>query len=287
MDPHRARAGPCDGRRRHGNRATTGTTNGGRAGRARSCRGRVRPPCMLYSRVMAQLPNLRRIPHLRVAAAALHARGVGGLWRLDRPAQQVGRCPSTCCARCSSGLAILLVYGWLERWPRRLPRWLPRTVLRLVAIVMVDADGRGHRGRHHGRKRRARIRDAHRRGTAVRAVDRHRQHPAAARRVRARAGVHVRAGAQRVRAARVGCAPAAAAGAGRAAFPVQHARERAGAGGLGLAAGVEGADEPHRLSTRGRAAHAFADHHARERGGAGARVSRSHADAHPGPAAVR
>ena len=35
------------------------------------------------------------------------------------------------------GLAILLMYGWIERWPRRLPRWLPRTVLRLVAIVLV------------------------------------------------------------------------------------------------------------------------------------------------------
>ena len=35
------------------------------------------------------------------------------------------------------GMAILLVYGWLERWPRRLPNWLPRTVLRLIAIVIV------------------------------------------------------------------------------------------------------------------------------------------------------
>jgi hypothetical protein len=35
------------------------------------------------------------------------------------------------------GLAILLVYGWLERWPRALPVWLPRTVLRLLAIVIV------------------------------------------------------------------------------------------------------------------------------------------------------
>jgi len=35
------------------------------------------------------------------------------------------------------GLAILLVYGWLERWPRGLPVWLPRTVLRLLAIVIV------------------------------------------------------------------------------------------------------------------------------------------------------
>jgi Histidine kinase len=35
------------------------------------------------------------------------------------------------------GLAILLVYGCLERWPRGLPVWLPRTVLRLLAIVLV------------------------------------------------------------------------------------------------------------------------------------------------------
>jgi hypothetical protein len=35
------------------------------------------------------------------------------------------------------GLAVLLMYGWLERWPRRLPKWLPRTVLRLIAIVLV------------------------------------------------------------------------------------------------------------------------------------------------------
>jgi signal transduction histidine kinase len=33
------------------------------------------------------------------------------------------------------GLALLLMYGWLERWPRGLPVWLPRTVLRLLAIV--------------------------------------------------------------------------------------------------------------------------------------------------------
>jgi signal transduction histidine kinase len=33
------------------------------------------------------------------------------------------------------GLALLFVYGGLERWPRGLPSWLPRTVLRLVAIV--------------------------------------------------------------------------------------------------------------------------------------------------------
>jgi signal transduction histidine kinase len=35
------------------------------------------------------------------------------------------------------GLAILCVYGWLERWPRWLPMWLPRTVLRILAIVLV------------------------------------------------------------------------------------------------------------------------------------------------------
>jgi len=35
------------------------------------------------------------------------------------------------------GIAILLVFGWLERWPRRMPKWLPRTVLRLIGIVLV------------------------------------------------------------------------------------------------------------------------------------------------------
>src|SRR3982751_5438167 len=35
------------------------------------------------------------------------------------------------------GVAILSVFGWLERWPRRMPRWLPRTVLRLIGIVLV------------------------------------------------------------------------------------------------------------------------------------------------------
>jgi signal transduction histidine kinase len=35
------------------------------------------------------------------------------------------------------GLALLFVYGGLERWPRRLWAWLPRTVLRLLAIVVM------------------------------------------------------------------------------------------------------------------------------------------------------
>ena len=74
----------------------------------------------------------------------------------------------------------------------------------------------------------------------------------------ARAGIRLRARAQRVRAPCLGRAPAPAAGAGGAALPVQHAGQRAGAGRFRFAAGVEGAHEPHRLSTRGRAAHAVA-----------------------------
>jgi hypothetical protein len=35
-----------------------------------------------------------------------------------------------------AGLALLLVFGWLERWPRRLPAWLPRTVLLLAGLVL-------------------------------------------------------------------------------------------------------------------------------------------------------
>ena len=47
---------------------------------------------------------------------------------------------------------------------------------------------------------------------------------------------------------------APAAGAGRAAFPLQHARERAGAGRCRLAACVGRAAQPHRVSARGGAA---------------------------------
>jgi hypothetical protein len=35
------------------------------------------------------------------------------------------------------GVAVLLVFGWLERWPRRTPKWLPRTVLRLIGIALA------------------------------------------------------------------------------------------------------------------------------------------------------
>jgi signal transduction histidine kinase len=41
------------------------------------------------------------------------------------------------------GLALLFVYGGLERWPRGLPVWLPRTVLRLLAIAIVTPPATG------------------------------------------------------------------------------------------------------------------------------------------------
>ena len=184
------------------------------------------------------------------------------------------------------------MFGWFEQWPRRLPKWLPRTVLQTHRHRGGDSDCR-RRSRYavitggEQRARRSKRWLMSRGGCCSRRGSPSAPSCGSAMRSRASRRSGVRARAQRIRAPRVGCAPAAAAGAGRAALPVQHAGQRAGAGGLGIAAGLEGAHQPHRLSTRGRAAHALADHHAGDRSGPGARLSRSHADAHAGPTAVR
>ena len=91
-------------------------------------------------------------------------------------------------------------------------------------------------------------------GHPPRAVDGARGDRAAEGSVRARPGARLRAGAQRARAPGARRAPAPAAGAGRPALPLQHARERAGARRRGLAARIRRAAEPHRLPARGGAA---------------------------------
>src|SRR6185503_17795328 len=82
-------------------------------------------------------------------------------------------------------------------------------------------------------------------------------------------------------------APASAAGAGSAAFPLQHTRERAGAGRCRLAARVGRAAEPHRVPARRGTGTSRARRHDRARAAAGSTVSRADADAHARSPGVR
>ena len=248
------------------------------------------PPCSIVRAMASAAPTPRPAsPHLRVAAVAVHARGLGGVRLAHRACTTRRRCSSraarhdrgrrrSCsCSACSSAGRGACRNGCRARYcGSSASCWSFRSPAAFVSA--------------HDRRRAARASDsACCIGTshAVRAVDRRRR-PSCASATRSRASRRSRSSssaasssaASRMRAC-------AAAGAGRAAFPVQHAGQRAGAGGLRFAAGLEGAHEPHRLSTRGRAAHALAVDHARRRSGAGARLSRAHADAHAGPPAVR
>ena len=163
------------------------------------------------------------------------------------------------------GMAILFMFGLFEQWPQRLWRPFSRWGWQLIGIVIVipfaalfaywittggDPQLDTNKLRHDGL--RAAVHD----GVAVRAVDCGRRGDSSTRSFRARPGAGVRAGEERAGAQVAGHAVATAAGAGRAALPVQHARERAGAGRRGLAAGVERAQESDRVSARSGAAHA-------------------------------
>ena len=103
---------------------------------------------------------------------------------------------------------------------------------------------------------------------------------------RAKSGARVRARAERVRTPGTRCALASAAGTGRAAFPVQHARQRAGARRYRIAAGVGGAAQPRRVSARRGAAPQRTGDDARPGARARQGVSRTDAHAHARSAQV-
>jgi signal transduction histidine kinase len=133
-----ARGDECDSRRSVARERRQARTSGGVAV-ASAPRNDGAPQSMLYSRAVAAIVPARatgfaRIfawPRVRFTLAVSVPFGVLIAWHTRAPI------PLGIFRAVFLGLAILLVYGWLERWPRSLPVWLPRTVLRLLAIVLM------------------------------------------------------------------------------------------------------------------------------------------------------
>ena len=150
------------------------------------------------------------------------------------------------------GCMILFVFGVTETRPGHLPKWLPRTVFRLLCIVFVipvtaafmaamSPGNRDSLGLLFGTAL------LFAPWIAIGAILRERDLRCASRRSPSSSSAASSSDRRSMRAC-------AAAGAGRAAFPLQHAGQRARAGGLRLAAGLDGARQPDRLPARGGAA---------------------------------